>query len=240
MDCPNRRGAVCALWYAEQWDKYWKYAKHPCKICAHPLTTLRLTLSDYSGTIQCVRFFPSQIFTMSETVVTEVKGLSLNSLIANSLIVSVENCLQMCDLKVRVVGVSKIPIQLPEAPITGLIGLSGKCTGFISLSMPERVATLAVSGLLMEEHKALNAQVVDGVGEMTNVIAGGVKTKLSNTPWMIGSITIPSVIIGSHYNIAYSKGIEYCGITFEVDDPDTLSIQGRVFSVDTSLIQATS
>jgi chemotaxis protein CheX len=174
---------------------------------------------------------------MSESAVTEVKGLSLNALIVNATIVSVENCLQMCDLKVRVAGVTKIPIQLPDAPVTGLVGLSGKCTGFVSVTLPERVASLAVSGLLMEEHKTVDAQVIDGVGEITNVIAGGLKTKLSNTPWMIGHITVPSVILGSHYNISYSKGIEYCGVTFEVDDPDTLSIHDKVFSVNTSLIQ---
>jgi len=173
-------------------------------------------------------------------IVSDVKGLSLNSLIVNSLIVSVESCLQMCDLKVRVVGVTKIPIQLPEAPVTGLIGLSGKCTGFLSISMPERVATLAVSGLSMEEYKTINAQVIDGVGEITNIVAGGFKTKLFNTPWMVNNITVPSVILGDNYNISYSKGIEYCGVTFEVDDPDTLTIHGRVFSVNTSLIQTTS
>jgi len=177
---------------------------------------------------------------MSDASVAEIKGFSLNSLIVNSLIGSVESCLQMCDLKTRVAGITKIPVQLPDAPVTGLIGLSGKCTGFISLSMPIRVATLAVSGLLMEEHKVVNAQVIDGVGEMTNVIAGGLKTKLSTTPWMIGHITIPSVILGSSYNISYAKGIEYCGITFEVDDPDSLSIHDKVFSVTTSLIQTQS
>jgi len=184
-----------------------------------------------------VRF---SLLIMPDTVVTEVKGLSLNALVVNSLIASVESCLQMCDLKVRVVGVTKIPIQLPDAPVTGLIGLSGKCTGFLSLSMPERVATLAVSGLSMEEYKTINAQVVDGVGEITNIIAGGFKTKLFNTPWMVNNITVPSVILGDHYNISYSKGIEYCGVTFEVDDSDTLSIHGRVFSVNTSLMQTTS
>jgi CheY-specific phosphatase CheX len=82
--------------------------------------------------------------------------------------------------------------------------------------------------------------VVDGVGEITNIIAGGLKTKLYNTPWMINNITVPSVILGTNYNISYTKGIEYCGITFEIDDPDTMSIQDRVFMVSTSLIQATS
>ncbi len=177
---------------------------------------------------------------MSQESASEIKGLTINALITNSIITSVESCLQMCDLKMRVVGATKIPVQLPRAPVTGMIGLSGKCTGFISLTMPERVATLAVSGLSMEEYTQVNAQVVDGVGEMTNIIAGGLKTKLYNTPWMINNITIPSVILGENYHIAYTKGIEYCGITFEVDDPDTLTIQDRVFMVSTSLIQSAS
>jgi chemotaxis protein CheX len=177
---------------------------------------------------------------MSQDSVSEIHSLTVNTLITNSIIQSVESCLQMCDLKMRVVGITKIPIHLPDAPVTGMIGLSGKCTGFISLTMPNRVATLAVSGLSMEEYTTVNAQVVDGVGEITNIIAGGLKTKLYNTPWMINNITIPSVILGSNYNISYTKGIEYCGITFEIDDPETISIQNRVFMVNTSLIQATS
>ena len=173
---------------------------------------------------------------MSEDV-TEIKGLLLNSMIVNAVITSVENCLLMCELKVRVVGVTKIPVQLQKAQITGLIGLSGKCTGFISVSMPEHVATMAVSKMSMEEHKVINAQVVDGIGEMTNIIAGGLKTKLFNTEWMVNHITIPSVILGDNYNLSFSKGIEYCGVTFEVDDPETIMIHDRVFMVNTSLIQ---
>ena len=169
--------------------------------------------------------------------IAEIKGLSVNTLIVNSLISSVENCLQMCDVKVRVAGITKIPIQLPDTCVTGLIGLSGKCTGFISMAMPQRVATLAVSGLLMEEHKTINPQVIDGIGEMTNVMAGGIKTKLANSPWVINSITIPSVILGNQYNISYCKGIEFCSVTFEVDDPETVSMHERVFMVSASLIQ---
>ncbi|MDR1291581.1 MAG: chemotaxis protein CheX [Planctomycetaceae bacterium] len=174
---------------------------------------------------------------MSIDTFSEVKGLAVNSLIVNSAITSVENCLQMCNLKMRVVGVSQIPIQFPNTHVTGLIGLSGKCTGFISISMPERVAVAIVSGLSMESYKAINTQVIDGVGEITNIIAGGIKTKLYNTPWMINNITIPSVILGSNYQISYSKGIEYCSISFEIEDPESLTIQDRVFMVTSSLIQ---
>ena len=171
------------------------------------------------------------------TDASDIKGLTLNTLIINSVISSVENCLQMCELKVRVVGVTKIPVQLPKTPVTGFIGLSGNCTGFMSVSMPERVATFAISKMSMEEFKTITAQVIDGVGEITNIIAGGLKTKLFNTPWSVSHITVPSVILGENYNISYSKGIEYCGVTFEVDDPETITIHDRVFMVNTSLIK---
>lgn len=182
----------------------------------------------------------SRLFTMSQDSSTAIQALSINSLVTNSIISSVESCIQMCNLKTRVVGITTIPIQLPYAPVTGMIGLNGKSTGFLSLSMPERVAVKSVSGLLMEEHSEINSQVVDGVGEMTNIIAGSLKAKLYNTDWMIQSITIPSVILGESYRISYTKGIDYCGITFEMDDPDTLSIHERVFMVNTSLIQSAS
>ncbi len=166
-----------------------------------------------------------------------IRGLSVNYPVVNAIIQAVEGCFQMCDTKMHVVGITKIPTQLPNAGVTGMIGMSGKCTGFLTMNLPERVALVAVAGLLQDEFTKLDHQVVDGVGELTNIVAGGLKTRLYNTPWMIGNITVPSVILGSNYHISYSKGIEYCSVTFEVDDPETLSIQDRVFMVSTSLMQ---
>ena len=171
------------------------------------------------------------------TEVNEIKGLSVNYPVVNAIIQSVESCFQMCDTKIHIVGITKIPAQLPSAAVTGMIGMSGKCTGFMTMNMPERVALVAVSGLLQDEFVKLNPQVIDGVGELTNIIAGGLKTKMYNTPWTIANITIPSVILGSNYQISYSKGIEYCSVSFEVEDSETLSIQDRVFMVNTSLMQ---
>lgn len=166
-----------------------------------------------------------------------LKGFTLNTVVINAIVQSVEHCFSMCELKTRVMGLSKIPIALPKAAITGIVGMNGKCTGFLTLSLPERVATLAVSGMLQDEFSKLNNQVLDGIGEMTNIICGGVKTRLYNSAWMVDSITIPSVILGENYNIAHSKGIEFLSVTFEIDDPDTLMTHDRVFMVTTSLMQ---
>lgn len=168
---------------------------------------------------------------------TGIKGLNLNQPLVNAIIQSVEGALKMCELTVRAAGVTKIPTRLPNGLVTGMIGMGGKATGFMTISMPERVATLAVSGLLQDEFTKINSQVVDGVGELSNIIAGGFKTRLAGSAWNITTITIPSVIIGGDYNIAFTKGIEIGSVTFEVDDPETFSIHDRVFIVTVSLMQ---
>jgi len=166
-----------------------------------------------------------------------LKSFTINTTIMNAIIMSVENGFSMCELPVRVVGLSKVPLNLANGYVTGMIGMSGKSTGFLTITFPERVATLAISGLLQDEFPKINSQVIDGVGELTNIICGGMKTRLSSTQWALENITIPSVILGSNYQISYSKGIEFGSVMFEIDDPETLTIHDRLFLVTSSLIQ---
>ena len=169
-----------------------------------------------------------------------LRSFTINTTMMNSIILSVESCFSMCELPVRVVGLSKVPLNLANGSVTGMIGMSGKSTGFLTVTMPEHVAMLSVSGLLQDEFTKINSQVVDGVGELTNIICGGMKSRLSNTPWMLENITIPSVILGNNYQISYSKGIEFGSVLFEIDDPETLTIHDRLFLVTSSLIQTPS
>jgi len=169
-----------------------------------------------------------------------LKSFTINTAITNAIILSVENSFSMCELPVRVVGLSKVPVTLSNANVTGMIGMNGRCSGFMTLTLTEHIAVMAVSGLIQDAFSKINSQVVDGVGELTNIICGGLKTRLSNTPWALDNITIPSVILGSNYNISYAKGIEFGSVMFEIDDPETLSIHDRLFLVTTSLMQTPS
>jgi len=169
-----------------------------------------------------------------------LKSFTINTTIMNAIILSVESSFSMCELPVRVVGLSKVPVTLSNANVTGMIGMNGKCTGFMTITLPEHIATTAVSGLLQDEFTKINNQVIDGVGELTNIICGGLKTRLSNTPWALENITIPSVILGNNYQITYAKGIEFGSVMFEIDDPETLTIHDRLFLLTTSLMQTPS
>jgi chemotaxis protein CheX len=110
-------------------------------------------------------------------------------------------------------------------------------SGFVTVNMAEKVALSAVGGLLQDKCDTMTSQIIDGVGEMTNIIAGGIKKGLSNTSWGFGNVTVPSVIIGQNYQIAYAGGLNFLCATFEHKNEDCLMLEDRLLQVSLSLIQ---
>ena len=156
--------------------------------------------------------------------------------LVQSIQTSVGNALLMCDVSANCVGVSRIPIR-EQGLITGMIGVHGKVSGFVTVNLSERFALKAVGGLLGEGFRELNSQVVDGAGEITNIIVGGIKSALSKTPWAFLQITVPSVIVGNGYQIAYARGLDFVSMTFELDDPEAFMLQDRLMTVSISLLR---
>jgi chemotaxis protein CheX len=153
-----------------------------------------------------------------------------------AIIDGVTDCLTSCGTKARCVGVSAIPTHEPGS-VTGLIGVHGDVSGFVTVNMAERVARAAVGGLLQEQFDTLTPQIIDGVGEMTNIIAGGIKKGLSGSPWGFSHVTVPSVIIGRNYQIAYCRNLIFLSVTFEHQDPEVLMLEDRLLQVSVSLIR---
>ena len=90
--------------------------------------------------------------------------------------------------------------------------------------------------LLQEDFTELNSQVVDATGEITNMVVGGIKSALANTKWAFLQITVPSVIIGQGYSIAYARGLEFLNVIFENDDKEALLLEDRLIQVSISLL----
>jgi chemotaxis protein CheX len=149
---------------------------------------------------------------------------------------AVNNALTMCDTSAHCVGVSSIPSG-ETGLITGLIGVHGKVSGFVTVNLSQRMAIKAVEGLLQDSYGELTPQVVDGAGEITNIIVGGIKSSLSRTPWAFSHITVPSVIIGKGYQIAYARGLQFVCATFEHDDLEAVMLEDRLMRVSISLLK---
>lgn len=166
---------------------------------------------------------------------TTLDCLNINPQLFDAVKKSVESALEMCDTKIRCVGVSAMPTQ-ESGNITGMIGVHGKVSGFISVNMAERFVISAVEGLLQEKFGKLTSQVIDGAGEITNIVVGGVKSALANSEFGFSHITVPSVIVGQNFTIAYAPGLQYLTVTFEHVDADAIRLEDRMMHVSMSLL----
>jgi chemotaxis protein CheX len=100
----------------------------------------------------------------------------------------------------------------PTHEVSGVIGLSGKCQGMVVVSLG-REAALKAAGILLEDAPAeINADVVDAVGELTNMIAGSAKAQLAQYEL---SVSLPSVICGRHHSISFPSGSTPIALPFE-------------------------
>jgi len=102
----------------------------------------------------------------------------------------------------------------PQYAITGVIGLTGKATGTVAFSLPEEAALAITQRLLGERPAAINAQVTDAIGEVTNMIAGAAKARLAELELSLG---LPTVVIGRDACIAFPSRAVPIAIPFDSD-----------------------
>lgn len=95
--------------------------------------------------------------------------------------------------------------------VSGIIGLAGETVGAVVLSFQRETALQVVSRLAGKEYPALGREVLDGVGELVNIIAGNAKKDLLD--FRI-SISLPGVITGNQYQIKWPEGVPVVTIPF--------------------------
>lgn len=100
----------------------------------------------------------------------------------------------------------------PEHEVSGMIGLSGVCRGMVVVSIGRDTAMSVAEIMLGTRPAELNADVIDAVGELTNMVAGAAKTKLEEFRLTIG---LPTVICGKNQTILFPSGTLPIVIPFE-------------------------
>ena len=171
------------------------------------------------------------------TVATDpLASLGVEATLLSAITKAVDSCLCMCETTAKCVGASTVPMADPGT-VTGMIGIHGNVSGFITVNMAEKVALSAVGGLIQDRFDQLDAQVIDGVGEITNIISGGIKNGLAGSSWGFGNVTVPSVIVGRNYQIAYAKGLDFLSVTFEHDNKEAFLLDDRMIKVAISMLR---
>jgi chemotaxis protein CheX len=86
-----------------------------------------------------------------------------------------------------------------EWDISGLIGFTGEARGAVVISMKKKCALGLVDKLTGSRHRDFDAEVVDVIGELINIIAGRAKHRLEEEFSLV--ISLPSIIEGSKHVI---------------------------------------
>ncbi len=133
----------------------------------------------------------------------------------NPFVTSLANIFEtMLNCKPRRGEISLNHERTPKHFISGVIGLSGKAKGTVVLSLSKEVALKATSAMLMVETTEMNADVIDTVGELANMLAGGAKSELEQYKL---SISLPNVVTGEGHDICFPHGVTPIHIPFETD-----------------------
>lgn len=82
--------------------------------------------------------------------------------------------------------------------IVALIGLAGPWIGTGVINCSPGFACQIAAAMLMAEYEAVNADVLDAVAEIANMIVGNVKTTLEEQVGPLG-LSIPTVVYGRNF-----------------------------------------
>ena len=115
----------------------------------------------------------------------------------------------------------------PEYDLTGIIGLSGKASGNVVISFEQRLSLKATEALLGEKVDTVTEDVIDTVGELTNMIAGHAKTGLEELEMVLA---LPTVIVGQNHSIRFPSKVQSLSIPFTSD--------WGCFNIEVGLVEA--
>ena len=101
----------------------------------------------------------------------------------------------------------KKPDDELKGDVSGIIGIvSDAFNGSVVISFPEKTFLKVMSNMLGEEYKELSKDILDGAGEITNMIFGQAKVTLNDRGYGI-KIALPQVVSGKGHSLSsMSKG----------------------------------
>ncbi|WP_457573030.1 chemotaxis protein CheX [Desulfolithobacter sp.] len=106
-----------------------------------------------------------------------------------------------------------------ESNISSIIGLAGDLKGLLAVHCPGEVAKEITGSMLGMEVKELDEDVKDAIGEIANMVAGGLKTALAGEGKDI-QLAIPTAIVGSSVRTSGLSGAQRIVVPFGTPSGD--------------------
>ena len=105
----------------------------------------------------------------------------------------------------------------PTNGVVTLIGLAGKWVGTGSICCGPETARKISGQLLMSEFASVDQEVLDALGEVTNMIIGNFKNSIEDLAGPLG-LSIPVVIYGHNFTASSLHAADWTVVPFQFPD----------------------
>ena len=115
--------------------------------------------------------------------------------------------------------------KLTSADVTGVIGFAGDKKGTFSLAFTRETAIFVYKTMVGEDAASVTAEVVDAIGEITNIISGQTRVEIEKLGYKL-SAALPTVIVGSNVEVNFITKVPVIALpfTFQKD-----SVAGKMY-----------
>ena len=117
----------------------------------------------------------------------------------------------------------------PTANVVATVGFAGTLSGYVSLCVSHDAALEIAQALLGSAADEAGAHVRDAAGEMANMIAGSVRTQMTDKGETLG-ISTPIVTVGTDFSTAALRDVSQAVCPFKMGAQSLfvyLVLQGR-------------
>jgi CheY-specific phosphatase CheX len=158
--------------------------------------------------------------------------LGIDEIRAKKIVNSTNAGFMMASVTPSPVGASQLTPASHDIAV--VIGMVGKRNGTVTLNISNKAACHVAAAFLGSEFSEVSPEVLDAVGELTNIIAGRMKAEFSEE-YGISHISCPSIIIGGDYRMYHFQGFKTVSVEFVLDDVKTMVFQEKLFSLTLSI-----
>lgn len=137
----------------------------------------------------------------------------LDSLEAELAIITKDIFSSMIMLEVEVVPLEQYESEVSGSNISSMLGMGGDIKGSVDIHFPKNIALTITSQFLDLEIDELDEDVQDAIGELANMIAGGIKSFFASRG-VHTELAIPNTIVGKGYRTHGFAGAERAKVAF--------------------------
>lgn len=146
-------------------------------------------------------------------ITTGTTNSSLTAAYINPVILATRKVFEtMLECTPKRTGLSLKESTVEKLVVSAVIGISGNATGTIIVRLSRQAAFAVLDRMVGVEASEINSDVCDAIGELTNMIAGAAKARMSELNL---SISIPNIISGEDHEVFYPSNVEPICLSYE-------------------------